>query len=117
MTAAVGSSQFPFPSVGSEDDEALLLLICGARVSEFVSSIVASDLCGRGEGFFFPSWCRDSRTAGATAMPPSRTRRESSKLLVRDGFLLPLFVSPLAEWIAEGRGGEKRVRGKPEQRD
>lgn len=53
MTAAVGSSQFPFPSVGSEDDEALLLLICGARVSEFVSSIVASDLCGRGEGFFF----------------------------------------------------------------
>jgi hypothetical protein len=30
----------------------------------------------------FPPWCRDSRTAGATAMPLSRTRRESSKLLV-----------------------------------
>jgi hypothetical protein len=24
----------------------------------------------------------------------------------------PLFVSPLAEWIAEGRGGEKRGREK-----
>jgi len=36
---------------------------------------------------------------------------------VRDGFFLPLFVSPLAEWIAEGGGGEKRGRGKMEHRD
>jgi large subunit ribosomal protein L34e len=33
MTAALGSRQFPFPCVGSEDEEALLLLFCGARVS------------------------------------------------------------------------------------
>jgi len=70
-----------------------------------------------GAALCFPPWCRDSRTAGATAMPPNRTRRESSKLLVRDGFFLPLFVSPLAEWIAEGGGGEKRGRGKMEHRD